>query len=73
MLLWDANGFWLFYKRLERGTFERLRNPSSTQLEITRGELSMLLDGFQVVKGNKREHFADEVDIVRVTKHGQQC
>ena len=22
LLLWDANGFWLFYKRLERGTFE---------------------------------------------------
>lgn len=67
LLLWDANGFWLFYKRLESGTFERLRSVGSTRLEITRGELSMLLDGFQVVKSKKREHFTDEVDIVRVT------
>jgi len=73
LLLWDANGFWLFYKRLERGTFERLRNVGSTRIEITRGELSMLLDGFHVIKGKKRKHFTDEVDIVRVTKHGQQC
>ncbi len=73
LLLWDANGFWLFYKRLERGTFERLRNVGSTRIEITRGELSMLLDGFHVIKGKKRKHFTDGVDIVRMTKHGQQC
>jgi len=65
LLLWDANGFWLFYKRLERGTFERLRDSDSARLQITRGELSMLLDGIDVKASKKRRHFADEVRIVR--------
>ncbi len=25
LLLWERNGFWLLYKRLERGTFPRVR------------------------------------------------
>ena len=69
LILWDRNGFWLFYKRLERGTFERLRKVDSAHLEISRGELSMLLDGIDVKKSKKRAHFADEVRIVRATRH----
>jgi transposase len=65
LLLWDANGFWLFYKRLERGTFERLRDGNSDRLQITRAELSMLLDGIDVSMSKKRKHFADEISIVR--------
>lgn len=68
LLLWDANGFWLFYKRLERGTFERLRVAGKARLQITRGELSMLLDGIDVEASKKRRHFADEVRIVRGTR-----
>lgn len=70
LLLWDANGFWLFYKRLERGTFERLRDVGSTRLRITRAELSMLLDGIDVKESKKRRHFAEEVRILRSTRHG---
>ena len=65
LLLWDRNGFWLFYKRLERGTFERLRDVGSERLRITRAELSMLLDGIDVSMSKKRKHFAEEVSIVR--------
>lgn len=68
LLLWDANGFWLFYKRLERGTFEHLRDVGAVRLQITRGELSMLLDGIDVKESKKRRHFADEVRIVRGTR-----
>lgn len=70
LLLWDANGFWLFYKRLERGTFERLRDSGSKRLQITRGELSMLLDGIDVEKSKRRRHFADEVLIKGRAKRG---
>lgn len=70
LLLWDANGFWLFYKRLERGTFERLRQTGSNRLQITRAELSMLLDGIDVRESKKRRDFADEIRIVRGTRHG---
>ena len=63
LLLWDRNGFWLFYKRLERGTFERLRSSDSKRLAISRAELSMLLDGIELGKGKKRTHFADVFHI----------
>lgn len=70
LLLWDANGFWLFYKRLERGTFERLRDSGTKRLQITRGELSMLLDGIDVEKSKRRKRFADEVLITGRSKRG---
>ena len=44
-LLWyDGNGFWLCYKRLERG---RLKFPdkSTDTFELTRDQLSWLLSG----------------------------
>jgi len=59
LLLWDQNGFWLLYKRLESGTYERLRSSDSQRLVLTRAELSMLLDGIALGKGKKRRHFAD--------------
>lgn len=59
LLLWDGNGFWLLYKRLESGTYERLRSSDSKRLALSRAELSMLLDGIALGKGKKRQHFAD--------------
>ena len=59
ILLWDRNGFWLLYKRLEKGTYERLRASESSRLALSRAELSMLLDGFALGRGKKRRHFAD--------------
>ena len=47
LLVWDRNGFWLFYRRLEKGTF---RWPAHGQapLCITRQQLSWLLDGLGI-------------------------
>jgi len=47
LLYWDRNGFWLFYKRLEQGSF---RWPAENQasLCITRQQLSWLLDGLAI-------------------------
>lgn len=59
LLVWDRNGFWLLYKRLEKGTYEGLRRAPGSKLEISRVELSMLLDGIALGKGKKRQHFAD--------------
>ncbi|NOY93358.1 MAG: IS66 family insertion sequence element accessory protein TnpB [Deltaproteobacteria bacterium] len=63
LLVWDRNGFWLFYKRLEQGTFEGLRSSGSKRLTLSRAELSMLLDGIELGKGKKRTHFADVIRI----------
>ena len=63
LLVWDRNGFWLFYKRLERGTFEGLRSSDAKRLTLSRAELSMLLDGIELGRGKKRAHFADVIRI----------
>ena len=49
MLWWDRNGFWLCYKRIERG---RLKFPSAVDhaLELTRDQLSWLLSGLDCMK-----------------------
>ena len=45
ILYWDHNGFWLYYRRLERGRFrwpDRAEDPTKA---ISRRELQWLLDG----------------------------
>jgi transposase len=62
VLVWDRNGFWLFYKRLERGTFERVEG-SSKRIEIDRARISMLLEGIDTKSSRFRRYFAREVRI----------
>lgn len=49
MLWWDHNGFWLCYKRLEKGT---LKFPAIVDqaVELTRDQLSWLLSGLNYEK-----------------------
>jgi transposase len=63
LLLWDRNGFWLWYKRLERGTFRVLHASSGERVEIHRAELAMILEGIDLEAGKIRRHFADGVRI----------
>jgi len=44
ILWWERNGFWLFYKRLERGRFQFPR-LNAEAMELTRDQLSWLLSG----------------------------
>jgi transposase len=62
VLVWDRNGFWLHYKRLERGTFERI-DGSSKRIEIDRARMSMLLEGIDTRTSRFRRHFARDVRI----------
>jgi transposase len=48
MLVWERDGFWLLYKRLEAGTFAALDRD-----EINR-ELYLLLEGIEVVRERRR-------------------
>ncbi|MBD0384855.1 IS66 family insertion sequence element accessory protein TnpB [Paenibacillus sedimenti] len=47
ILHWEHNGFWLFYRRLERGTFQ-WPNESVGTTTITSRELRWLLDGLSL-------------------------
>jgi transposase len=55
ILRWDTNGFWLYYKRLEK---QRFRWPSTKEhktVSISSKELHWLLDGLDIttVKAHK--------------------
>ena len=45
ILVWDHNGFWLYYRRLERGRFQWPTQPDGAAQTITRRQLQWLLDG----------------------------
>jgi transposase len=47
ILHWDHNGFWLYYRRLERGKFH-WPSDSSSPLKITNRQLRWLLDGLSL-------------------------
>lgn len=65
LLIWDRNGFWLLYKRLERGTFRAFASSAGKRVEIDRAELSMLLEGIDLKQGKRRAHFADGIRVER--------
>ena len=45
ILRWDHNGFWLYYRRLEKGTFRWPKDAGKQTLSISRRQLQWLLDG----------------------------
>lgn len=53
ILQWDHNGFWLYYRRLERGKFEWPEQHSNT-VSISYREFRWLLDGLSLEQ--KRAH-----------------
>ena len=49
ILFWDKNGFWLYYKRLESGTFKWPQKVDSKRtLAVTEQQLSWILDGLNL-------------------------
>lgn len=49
ILYWDTNGFWLYYRRLEKGRFQwPSEGDDSTPLKITHRQLRWLLDGLSL-------------------------
>jgi len=59
ILYWDADGFAIWYKRIEEGTF-RLPSASSAEasVELKASELAMLLAGIDLTSIKRRRRFA---------------
>lgn len=53
ILKWDHNGFWLFYRRLERGKFQWPDKKRTEMAPVSRRDLNWLLDGLSL-----KQHFA---------------
>lgn len=45
ILYWEHNGFWLYYRRLEKGRFQWPQKNDMAVTTISRRELRWLLDG----------------------------
>lgn len=56
MLYWDGTGFWVFYKVLERGTFE-VKQTGDDRLAIDATELAMLLGGVSLEHIKRRKRY----------------
>ena len=56
---WDENGFAMWYKALQRGTFQfpNLRNYASAGLEIDPATMRMILDGIDLSSIRRRPRF----------------
>jgi transposase len=48
ILHWEHNGFWLYYRRLERGRFQWPTATNSEHMTISRRQLQWLLDGLSL-------------------------
>jgi transposase len=49
LLCWEGDGFCIFHKRLEAGTFERpAADENKKQVTITRTQLQMILQGVKL-------------------------
>ncbi len=58
LLRWEPGGFVLFYKRLEKGTFELpCWHEKGLSQPIEYGQLAMIITGFSMKYAKKRERF----------------
>jgi transposase len=48
ILYWDTNGFWLFYRRLERGRFRWPESGEAGTISVNRRQLGWLLEGLSL-------------------------
>lgn len=57
ILHWDGSGFWIWYRRLERGTFQLPAadaGKAQTGVELTPAQLSLILDGIDLSSARQR-------------------
>ena len=54
ILVWDRSGFWVLYKRLEKGTFAWPETSEAGAMIIQAGDLALLLSGIDPARTKKR-------------------
>jgi transposase len=69
ILYWGQTGFCIWYQQLEKGTYqlpdeESLREQES--LEVTRSQLSLILDGIDLSSARQRRRFQLSKELPRL-------
>jgi transposase len=58
ILFWDRDGFCIWYKRLERGTFQLLTTTNKAEgIELDYSQLVKLLGGLDLRTGRRRRRY----------------
>jgi transposase len=58
LLVWDRTGFWIFYKRLERGTFQLPAHlADQASLEVPYEDLMMIIEGIDLSSIKRRRRY----------------
>jgi len=64
LLKWEPGGFVLFYKRLERGTFELpCSSAPGLSQQIGYGQLTMMVTGISMKYAKRRRRFLSQNDV----------
>ncbi|SDL46986.1 IS66 Orf2 like protein [Clostridium cochlearium] len=63
ILEWDINGFWLYYKRLEKGTFKWPNDSNSKTILISDREFRWLLDGLSIEQKDALKEVKERIII----------
>jgi transposase len=64
MFRWESGGYVLFYKRLEKGTFELPVVSKQTKSKaISYGELAMIITGISLKNARKRARFSPQKTV----------
>ena len=57
ILAWDRSGFWVLYKRLERGTFAWPTDVDEAPVEMRSTDLLLLLSGVEITQTRRRRWY----------------
>ena len=64
LLVWDGDGYVIYYKRLEEGTFRFPAPPAdAARVEIRAADLAMLLDGVDLESVRRRKRYRRPVAV----------
>jgi transposase len=63
ILQWEHNGFWLYYKRLEKGKFHWPTENNSEPKNISQRELNWLLDGLELEQKHAHKKVTSNIVI----------
>jgi len=62
LLLWDSDGFWIFYKRLEKGTFQVSYDLAGKEaLEWSYDQLVLILSGIDLTSVKRRNRYKMQI------------
>ena len=64
MLVWESGGFMLYYKRLEKGTFELPDVNNSSPKMLSWETLVLMLTGISLIQKGRKKRFKFATELI---------